>query len=58
MDQERESNAFGWMPRALLLELARRQARVILRLEHARMEAELELEAERRESARLRESLR
>jgi hypothetical protein len=57
--QERDvRSGFGWMSRALLLELARRQAEAIERLDAELRAAARDLECERREAARLRESLR
>lgn len=59
MEQERGFRiGFGWMSRHLLLELARRQAEAIERLDAELRAAERDLEHERREAARLRESLR
>lgn len=59
MEQERDFRIdFGWMSRVLLLQVARRQAEAIERLDAELRAAERDLEYERREAARLRESLR
>lgn len=58
MEQERGFRiGFGWMSRVLLLQVARRQAEAIARLDAELRAAERDLEYERREAARLRESL-
>lgn len=58
MEQERDLRiGFGWMSRHLLLEVARRQAEAIERLDAELRAADRDLEYERREAARLRESL-
>jgi hypothetical protein len=58
MEQERGFRiGFGWMSRVLLLQVARRQAEAIERLDAELRAAERDLEYERREAARLRDSL-
>lgn len=52
------SGVYGWMSRALLLEVARWQAEAIARLDAELRAAERELERERREAARQRNAAR
>jgi len=58
-EQDRDVRlGFGWMSRALLMELARRQSEAIERLDAELRATERELECERREAARMRNANR